>query len=110
MIEMKVSFDTDRARAMEDTKVWAALALSGEQKMGIHDPRDLEEAAREAEPYAHKRWLVSDDPDEHVEQVATYLGYGFNHLVFHFPGPDQEAAIARYGELILPRLRDRFGG
>ena len=27
MIEMKVSFDTDRARAMEDTKIWAALAL-----------------------------------------------------------------------------------
>ena len=32
MIEMKVSFDTDRARAMEDTKIWAALALPGEQK------------------------------------------------------------------------------
>ncbi len=110
MIEMKVSFDLDLARAMDDTKVWAALALSGEQKMGIHDPRDLEEAAKEAEPYAHKRWLVSADPDEHVEQIRTYLDYGFNHLVFHFPGPDQEAAIARYGELILPRLRDRFGG
>jgi hypothetical protein len=30
-------------------------------------------------------------------------------LVFHFPGDDQEAAIARYSELILPRLRARFG-
>jgi len=30
--------------------------------------------------------------------------------VFHFPGPDQESAIARYGEQILPRLRERFGG
>jgi coenzyme F420-dependent glucose-6-phosphate dehydrogenase len=110
MIEMKVSFDTDRERAMEDTKVWAALALSGEQKMGIHDPREMEVAAKEAEPYAHRRWLVSDDPDEHVEQVRAYIDYGFRHLVFHFPGPDQESAIARYGELILPRLRDRFGG
>ena len=27
----------DLDRAMEDTKVWAALALSGEQKMGIHE-------------------------------------------------------------------------
>ena len=108
MIEMKVSFDPDRARAMEDTKVWAALALPGDKKMGVHDPRELEELAKEAEPYAHTRWLVSDDPDEHVEQVATYLGYGFTHLVFHFPGEDQEAAIARYGELILPRLRERF--
>ena len=44
MIEMKVSFDTDRARAMEDTKVWSALALSGEQKMGVDDPREMERA------------------------------------------------------------------
>lgn len=109
MIEMKVSFDPDIDRAMEDTKVWAALALTGEQKMGIHDPRDLEIAARAAEPIAHRRWLVSADPDEHLEQIATYVAYGFNHLVFHFPGPDQEAAIARYGERILPRLRERFG-
>jgi coenzyme F420-dependent glucose-6-phosphate dehydrogenase len=109
MIEMKVSFDPDRERALEDTRVWAALALPAEQKVGVHDPRDLEELAREAEPYAHRRWLVSDDPDEHVEQIAPYLGYGFNHLVFHFPGEDQEAAIVRYADLILPRLRARFG-
>ncbi len=109
MVEMKVSFDTDRARAMEDTKVWSALALTGEQKMGVEDPREMEELAKGVEDIAHTRWLVSDDPEEHVEQIATYIGYGFEHLVFHFPGEDQEAAIARYGELILPRLRARFG-
>jgi len=109
MIEMKVSFDTDRARDMEDTKVWSALALSGEQKVGVDDPREMERLAKTVEDVAHRRWLVSDDPDEHVEQIATYVDYGFDHLVFHFPGNDQEAAIARYEELILPRLRARFG-
>ena len=109
MIEMKVSFDTDRARAMEDTKIWAALALPGEQKVGVEDPREMERLAKTVEDVAHRRWLVSSDPDEHVEQIATYIEYGFDHLVFHFPGDDQEAAIARYEELILPRLRARFG-
>ena len=109
MIEMKVSFDTDRARAMEDTKVWSALALTGEQKMGVEDPREMERLAKGVQDIAYRRWLVSDDPDQHVEQIATYVGYGFDHLVFHFPGNDQEAAIARYAELILPRLRARFG-
>jgi coenzyme F420-dependent glucose-6-phosphate dehydrogenase len=109
MIEMKVSFDTDRERAMEDTKIWAALALPGEQKMGVEDPREMERLAKTVEDVAHKRWLVSSDPDEHVDQIATYIDYGFDHLVFHFPGNDQEAAIKRYEELILPRLRARFG-
>jgi coenzyme F420-dependent glucose-6-phosphate dehydrogenase len=109
MIEMKVSFDTDLERAMEDTKIWAALALPGEKKMGVHDALEMERLAIEAEPFAHKRWLVSSDPDEHIEQIAPYLAYGFNHLVFHFPGKDQEAAIKRYGDVILPHLRARFG-
>ena len=109
MIEVKASFDTDRARAMEDTKIWAALALPGEQKVGVDDPREMERLAKTVEDVAHKRWLVSSDADEHVEQIATYVDYGFDHLVFHFPGDDQEAAIARYEELILPRLRARFG-
>ena len=109
MIEMKVSFDHDTAQAYEDTKVWAALALPGDKKMGVDDPRELERLAKEAEPYAHRRWMVSGDPDEHVEQLATYVDYGFNHLVFHFPGNAQEEAVARYGEVILPRLRARFG-
>ncbi len=106
---MKVSFDTDLARAMEDTKAWSALALSPEQKVGVDDPREMERLAQGVEDIAYKRWLVSDDPDEHVEQIATYVEYGFDHLVFHFPGEDQETAIARYGEMILPRLRARFG-
>jgi coenzyme F420-dependent glucose-6-phosphate dehydrogenase len=109
MIEMKVSFDTDRARAMEDTKIWAALALSAEQKVGVEDPREMERLAKGVEDVAHRRWLVSDDPDEHVEQIRPYLEWGFDHLVFHFPGDDQERAMALYAEHILPRLRERFG-
>jgi coenzyme F420-dependent glucose-6-phosphate dehydrogenase len=109
MIEMKVSFDTDRARAMEDTKIWAALALSGEQKVGVEDPREMERLARTVEDVAHRRWLVSDDVDEHIEQIRPYIEWGFDHLVFHFPGDDQERAMALYAERVLPELRALFG-
>jgi coenzyme F420-dependent glucose-6-phosphate dehydrogenase len=109
MIEMKVSFDTDRARALADTRLWAALALPGDQKTGVHDPREMERLARSVEDVAHRRWLVSDDPEEHVEQIRPYVEWGFSHLVFHFPGEDQERAMALYAEHILPRLRSRFG-
>ena len=108
MIEMKVSFDTDRSRAMEDTKIWAALALSGEQKMGVEDPREMERLAATVQDVAHRRWLVSDDVDEHIEQIRPYLEWGFTHLVFHFPGDDQERAMALYAEKVLPELRSRF--
>ena len=110
MIEVKVSFDTDRQRAMEDTRHWAALALSAEEKMSVEDPLEMERLA-DALPVerAASRWIVSTDPDEHVEKIAYYIKLGFNHLVFHAPGPDQERFMNLYGEHILPRLRRAHG-
>ncbi|MBO0710413.1 MAG: glucose-6-phosphate dehydrogenase (coenzyme-F420) [Acetobacteraceae bacterium] len=110
MIEVKVSFDTDHARAMADTKHWGALALTPEEKTSVHDPREMERLA-DALPVERtaKRWIVSTDPDEHVDKIAYYHGLGFNHLVFHAPGPDQARFLKLYGERVLPLLRKRFG-
>ena len=109
MIEMKVSFDTDRDRAMEDTRHWAALALSPEEKTGIEDPVEIEKraAALLLERVA-SRWIVSSDPEEQVERIAPYVEMGFRHLVFHGPGPDQGRFIRLYAEHVIPRLRERF--
>jgi coenzyme F420-dependent glucose-6-phosphate dehydrogenase len=108
MIEVKVSFDTDRGRAMEDTKIWAALALPAESKAGIDDPRVMERLATTVEDVAHRRWLVSDDPDEHIEQLRPYLDLGFNHLVFHAPGDAQARFLELYGSQVLPRIRQAW--
>jgi coenzyme F420-dependent glucose-6-phosphate dehydrogenase len=108
MIEVKVSFDTDRSRAMEDTKIWAALALPAEAKAGVDDPREMERLAKGVEDVAHRRWLVSSDPDEHIEQLRPYVELGFNHLVFHAPTDDQARFLKLYGSQILPRLRKRW--
>lgn len=110
MIEVKVSFDTDHARAMEDTRHWAALALSAEEKMSVEDPIEMEKLA-DALPLerAASRWIVSNDPDEHVERMAEIVELGFTHLVFHAPGPDQMRFLDLYSEHVLPRLRARYG-
>ena len=107
-IEMKVSFDTDRQRAMEDTRQWGALALPAEAKIGVEDPMEMERLADELPTEkAASRWIVSTDPDEHVERIQPYLDLGFTHLVFHAPGPDQERFLKLYSKEVLPRLRRR---
>ena len=110
MIEVKVSFDTDRDRALEDTRHWAALALSAEEKMHVEDPLEMERLA-DALPAerAATRWIVSSDPEEQVEHIRRYVDLGFRHLVFHAPGPDQARFLQLYGEHVLPRLRASFG-
>ncbi len=109
MIEIKVSYDTDRKRAMEDTKIWAALSLDAGTKTDINDPREIERLAKGVEDVAYRRWLVSDNPEEHLEQLHPYLELGFNHLVFHAPTDAQGRFIELYGSQILPRIRERWG-
>jgi coenzyme F420-dependent glucose-6-phosphate dehydrogenase len=107
VIEMKVSFDRDRERALQDTREWAALALSPEEKVEVEDPIEMERrgAALPLERAA-SRWIVSTDPDEQVRQIRPYLDLGFTHLIFHGPGLDQARFIKLYGEEVLPRLRE----
>jgi coenzyme F420-dependent glucose-6-phosphate dehydrogenase len=106
MIEMKVSFDTDRQRALEDTREWAALALSAEEKVSVEDPVEMERlAATLPIERAASRWIVSTDPDEHVARIKQYMDLGFRHLVFHAPGRDQNRFLRLYGKQVLPRLR-----
>ncbi len=107
---MKVSFDTDHQRALEDTREWSALALSPEEKMSVEDPVEMERlaAALPLERIA-KRWIVSSDPQAQIEAIAPYIEMGFNHLVFHAPGPDQARFLRLYAQQVLPGLRARYG-
>jgi coenzyme F420-dependent glucose-6-phosphate dehydrogenase len=110
MIELKVSFDTDRERAMRDTHHWAALALSAQEKVDVEDPIEMERRA-DALPVerAASRWIVSSDPREQVERIAPYVEMGFRHLVLHAPGPDQARFLTLYAEQVVPLLRKRYG-
>ena len=106
MIEIKISYEETEQAALENTRFWAPLSLSKEQKHDITDPIEMEKAA-DALPIEQvaKRWIVGTDPDAVVAQVKDYVDWGFNHLVFHAPGHDQERFMALFERDLAPRLR-----
>ena len=108
LIEIKVSYDKDVEYAREACAFWAPLALTPEEKTGIDDALEMERAADRIVDRAHTRFIVSDDPEEVVEKIAPYVELGFNHLVFHGPGEDQERFLRGFCGDVLPKLRDRF--
>jgi coenzyme F420-dependent glucose-6-phosphate dehydrogenase len=107
MIEIKLAFAPTRSQALEDTRFWAPLSLSAEQKHGLEDPVAMAKAA-DALPIEDvaKRWIVATSPEEVVEAVRPYVEWGFNHLVFHAPGHDQAAFLDAFGSEVAPALRD----
>ena len=82
-----------RARC-EDTRYWGALALTPEEKIGVEDPIEMQ---RLADALPVERTVTPLDrlrrPRGAGRQIQPYIDLGFTHLVFHFPGPDQERAL-----------------
>ena len=106
MIEIKMSYDRDPEKALENTRFWAPLSLTPEQKHPVSSAEEMERLADELPiEQVAKRWIVASDPDEAVAQIKPYLDAGLNHLVFHGPGHDQERFLSQFTEDVLPRLR-----
>lgn len=107
MIEIKLSYDTDAEQALENTRFWAPLSLSKDQKHDLDDPIEME-AAADALPIEQvaKRWIVASTPQAAIDQVREYVDLGFNHLVFHGPGEDQERFLRQFTEQVVPGLRE----
>ncbi len=110
MVEMLVSFDPDPDRARVATHTWAPLALRARSRTGREDPRDLERWAPSIATTAERRWIISSDPDEHVERLLQFVELGVDELTFRAPDQDQRGFIERYATEVLPRLRARTAG
>ncbi|MBM7229531.1 glucose-6-phosphate dehydrogenase (coenzyme-F420) [Dietzia cinnamea] len=106
MIEIKISYDPDPEKALENCRFWAPLSLTPEQKHSVDSPREMERLADELPiEQVAKRWIVASDPDDAVEQVKQYVDAGLNHLVFHAPGHDQKRFLDLFEADLEPRLR-----
>ncbi|HEV6954212.1 MAG TPA: glucose-6-phosphate dehydrogenase (coenzyme-F420) [Promicromonospora sp.] len=107
MIEIKISYDRDAEKALENTRFWAPLSLTPEQKHSVNSATEMERLADELPiEQVAKRWIVASDPEEAVAMIKPYVDAGLNHLVVHGPGHDQERFLTQFGEDVLPRLRE----
>jgi len=106
MIEIKISYDRDADRALENCRFWAPLSLTPEQKHSVGSSQEMERLADELPiEQVAKRWIVASTPDEALEGIRPYVEAGLDHLVVHGPGHDQERFLTQFSEDVLPGLR-----
>lgn len=106
MIEVKLSYDRDPGKALENCRFWAPLSLTAEQKHSVNSSVEMERLADELPiEQVAKRWIVASNPDDAVAQIKPYIDAGLNHLVFHGPGDDQERFLTQFTEDVVPELR-----
>ncbi len=106
MVEVKISYDRDPERALENCRFWSPLSLSAEQKHSVDSAAEMERLADELPiELVAKRWIVASTPDEAMAELQPYIDAGFNHLVVHGPGHDQERFLTQFSADVLPVLR-----
>jgi coenzyme F420-dependent glucose-6-phosphate dehydrogenase len=106
MVEIKISYDRDRTAALENTRFWAPLSLTAEQKHTVEAAEEMERLADELpiEQIAN-RWIIASEPDEALAAIQPYIDAGLTHLVFHGPGEDQDRFLHQLANDVVPKLR-----
>jgi coenzyme F420-dependent glucose-6-phosphate dehydrogenase len=106
MIEIKLSYAHTHEKAMANTRFWAPLSLTPEEKHDLTDPLEMAaHADRLPIERVAKRWIIETTPEGVEAAVRPYVEAGFDHLVFHAPGHDQEDFLSSFGADVVPLLR-----
>ena len=104
MVEVKVSWDPDPGLALSNTRFWAPLSLSAEQKHSIQPGGDGARRGRAADRAGGPALGRGLSSRGRRQALRMYSDLGFDHLVVHGQG-DQERFLSTFAEQVLPGLR-----
>ena len=104
--QLTVCWAKDEATAIETAmRCWPTAALKGELTQELPLPRHFEQAAEMVTRDELAKVVVcGPDPERHLEMIGRYEDAGYDHVVIHQVGPDQEAGLRFLAERVLPAL------
>jgi coenzyme F420-dependent glucose-6-phosphate dehydrogenase len=102
------SYADDDDAALEGCRVWKATQPYEYYTDDWHDPKSMYEHAEEtiSDDEFKDAYIISSDPDHHVERIREIEELGATIVCLqNASGADPHAALAVYGEKVLPALR-----
>lgn len=93
--------DVEHARATL-RKRWPMPAIPGELSAELPLPRHFEQAAELVDDDALSMIVVGHEPDDFHRAIASYEKAGFDRVVLHQVGPDQEGFLRFASAFLIP--------
>jgi coenzyme F420-dependent glucose-6-phosphate dehydrogenase len=105
--QLTVCWAEDERTAIETAMTfWPTAALRGELTQELPLPRHFEQAAEMVTPEQLSEVVVcGPDPERHLEMIRRYEDAGYDHIVIHQVGPDQEGGLRFLAERVLSELK-----
>ena len=111
ILQSGMAWAEDHDAAVQGARRWKPTQLPELYIDDIPDPADMQRRADEQmsdEEFASEGFIVSADLDEHVRRVAEIEDLGATSVCLQLIGQaDPMGTIARYGDTVLPALRER---
>jgi coenzyme F420-dependent glucose-6-phosphate dehydrogenase len=109
LIELNVAYTQETEKAIqEQLKYWAGTYIPALYDQKIYSPAKSQENGEIiGADTVMKTGCFSGNAADHIKFAQQYIDLGFDHLIFHAPGPDQRAFIEGYARDVLQPLRSQ---
>jgi coenzyme F420-dependent glucose-6-phosphate dehydrogenase len=104
--QVHVCWAEDEAKARRTAhEQWPNAAIPGELGQELPMPAHFEQASSAVtEDQVADSVTCGPDPERHIAAIRKYLDAGFDHVVVHQIGPDQEGFFRFYRSEVLPKF------
>ena len=109
VVQSGIAWAADRAEVIAGARRWKPTQLPELYTDDISDQSDMQrraDAKMTDEEFATKGFIISEDPEEHVERIREMAGLGADVVCLQLIGQaDPAGTIKLYGDEVLPALR-----
>ncbi len=111
LIELFVAYSDDENQIMNIIqKYWAGSFVPALFNQKIYTPELSEQNGKVVgKDVIRKMACISGDAQRQIIYAQQFIDLGFTHLYFHSADPDQQDFVNRFGQDVLPALRQRQG-
>lgn len=97
----------DEAAAQRPAELWRFGPRAWHNLFDVMNPVEIQQKAEASTPISEvlKSWIVSRDPDAHVQKMKEVFNSGATIVNIHAPQQDQRAVLEFYGRHVLPKFR-----
>lgn len=101
--EVVVAYDQDEEKALSNCRPFSATLLPIFLKEEFYDPRKIEPYGYKVDAeLIRKNWIVSANPDSHVETIERLATLGFDCIEFVDISPNHKEFIDFYAKKVIP--------
>jgi coenzyme F420-dependent glucose-6-phosphate dehydrogenase len=108
--EFKVSYSQNYEKAFDSSKFWRATLLKDAFNTSIHDPRRLEQKAKQQVPdqKVKENIKIVTSIEDCMKPIEEYFKVGFTKVYIHSTSPNEVEFVQQFGKKVLPYFEEQI--